>query len=129
MNREMYKIRSLKTEDKALKKIMNMKKLPAEDWNGFLGWWTLFDEVKGIGGQRTLKLTDKVLKPEKAKELKDVMEKIDQWERDLALHLTISEDNKMGEDSKMVIIRDNCPNDLQTLIMNQSNHLTDYKTT
>ena len=29
----------------------------------------------------------------------------------------------------MVIIRDICPDSLQTLIMNQSNHLTDYKTT
>ena len=98
-----------------------------DEWNGLLGWWTLHDEVKGIGGQRTLSLTQKVLKPEKATDLKELIENIDAWEADITLYTNISPDNKVRDDSQMCIVRDICTAEMDKLVMNQSNHSLDYK--
>ena len=88
MNKELYEILSLKLKHKALTKIKNYVN-QSGDINGFQCWWRIFSEAQGMGGQRTLNLSEQVYKPDRAKRFSDVPGELDKWEKNFKLYENI----------------------------------------
>jgi len=124
LNNQLYTFLCLNLKDEALTMAKNMK---PRKFNAIQLWWKFYSECQSVSGQRTQQLAGLIFKPTRVKKYSDVMAALEKWELNVQKFQSGSTTTKLGPEMKMYSLKQLVPEELEMMIIAQSNNLKDYE--